>query len=109
MVVMTLEELRDKAFFQNTIDVWIMLCHEKNQNSYDVERYIKFIEYLNQSGIKMQKFPLCIKESGGMFDRGMDKAKFLDSLSKIYSEEASAYTVKLTPSNIEIFRKFFLK
>lgn len=109
MVVMTLEELRDKAFFQNTIDVWIMLCHEKNQNSYDVKRYIKFIEYLNQSGIKMQKFPLCIKESGGMFDRGMDKAKFLDSLSKIYSEEASAYTVKLTPSNIEIFRKFLLK
>ena len=108
MVNMTLEELREKAFFQNTIDVWIMLCHESNQASYDVKRYIKFIDYLNKSGIKMEKFPLCIKESGGMFERGMDKAKFLDSLSKIYSENASAYTVKLTPSNIKIFRKFFL-
>ena len=105
--IMTLEELRDKAFYQNTIDVWIMLCNEKGVNSYDTDRYTKFISYLNSKGLKMQKFPLCIKESGGTFDRGMDKARFLDALSKVYSEDASAYTIKLSPDNISTLRKFF--
>jgi hypothetical protein len=104
---MTLEELRDKAFYQNTIDVWIMLCNEKGVNSYDTDKYTKFISYLNSKGLKMQKFPLCIKESGGTFDRGMDKARFLDALSKVYSEDASAYTLKLSPDNISTLRKFF--
>ena len=106
---MTLEQLRDKAFFQNTIDVWIMLCHEKDQDSYDTAKYIEFINYLNDSGIKMQKFPLCIKETGGMYERGIDKAKFLDALSKIYSEDAAAYTIKLSSNNITTLRKFFEK
>jgi hypothetical protein len=55
----------------------------------------------------MQKFPLCIKESGGTFDRGIEKAKFLDTLSKIYSEDASAYTIRLSSDNISTIRKFF--
>ena len=104
---MTLEELRDKAFFQNTIDIWIMVCNENGINSYDPDKYLKFIDYLNSSGLKMQKFPLCIKESGGTFDRGIQKAKFLDSLSKISSEDASAYTVRLSSNNIATIRKFF--
>jgi hypothetical protein len=104
---MTLEELRDKAFFQNTIDIWIMLCNEKGVNSYDPAKYTKFISYLNNKGLKMQKFPLCIKESGGTFDRGIEKAKFLDTLSKISSENASAYTIRLSSDNISTIRKFF--
>ena len=104
---MTLEELRDKAFFQNTIDIWIMLCNEKGVNSYDPDKYAKFINYLNNKGLKMQKFPLCIKESGGTFDRGIEKAKFLDTLSKISSENASAYTIRLSSDNISTIRKFF--
>jgi hypothetical protein len=55
----------------------------------------------------MQKFPLCITESGGTFDRGIDKARFLDALSKVYSENASAYTIKLSLDNISTLRKFF--
>lgn len=34
---MSLEELRSKAFFQNTIDVWIMCCQEKTWDWYDVD------------------------------------------------------------------------
>ena len=104
---MTLEELRDKAFFQNTIDIWIMLCNEKGVNSYDPAKYTRFISYLNNKGLKMQKFPLCIKESGGTFDRGIEKAKFLDALSKISSENSSAYTIRLSSDNISTIRKFF--
>jgi hypothetical protein len=103
---MTLEELRQKAFFQNTVDVWIMYCAEHNWEWYNVDAYRRFITHLNTRGIKMQKFPLCIKESGGMYERGKDKAQFLDQLSKIPSEDASAYTLKLTGDVIATIRSF---
>jgi hypothetical protein len=54
----------------------------------------------------MQKFPLCIKESGGIYERGKDKAQFLDQLSKVTSDEAAAYTVKLTGDTIAAVRSF---
>jgi hypothetical protein len=103
---MTLEKLRQKAFFQNTIDVWIMYCEERNWDWYNLENYQHFISHLTSRGIKMQKFPLCIKESGGLFERGRDKTKFLDELSKISSEDASAYTLKLNDQTISIVRDF---
>ncbi|AFU59019.1 MAG: hypothetical protein QXX64_01030 [Nitrososphaera sp.] len=103
---MTLEELRQKAFFQNTIDVWIMYCAERNRNWYDIDAYRRFISHLNAKGVKMQKFPLCIKESGGMYERGKDKAQFLDQLSKIPSDDAAAYTLKLSGDVIAAIRSF---
>jgi len=103
---MTLEELRSKAFFQNSIDVWIMFCAEKGWDWYDVDMYRKFISYLLSKGIRTQKFPLCIKESGGMYERGKDKAKFLDELSKISGDDAAAYTIKLSSDVLSHIRSF---
>ena len=103
---MTLEELRQKAFFQNTIDVWIVYSEEQGWDWYNVENYRQFIGHLIANGIKMQKFPLCVKESGGTFERGKEKAQFLDELSKLSSDDASAYTVKLTGSTLSIIRSF---
>ena len=103
---MSLEQLRTKAFFQNTIDVWIMLCEEKKWDYYDVDAYRGFIRYLTAKGTKKQKFPLCIKESGGMYERGRDKTKFLEELSHISSEDASAYTIKLSTETLSWLRSF---
>lgn len=105
---MSLEELRDKAFFQNSIDVWIMLCEEKNWDYADIKNYLKFIDYLFAKDIKIQRFPLCIKESGGLYERGKNKTAFLEDLSKVQSDNASAFTIKLTPSNISSIRNFSL-
>ena len=106
---MMLEKLRDKAFFQNTIDVWIAYCEEMEIDWYNVEGYQNFINYLISSGLKMQKFPLCIKESGGMYERGKDKAKFLEELSHFSDNDSSAYTLKLSGDAIEKIRSFELK
>jgi hypothetical protein len=103
---LTLEELRSKAFFQNSVDVWIMYCEEKNREWYDVQSYRAFISHLLSNGVKMEKFPLCIKESGGMYERGRDKAKFLEELSKYSTEDSAAYTLKLSPSNLAAIRSF---
>src|SRR3712207_8912617 len=86
---MTLEELRQKAFFQNTIDVWIAYSEERGWDWYNIDAYRLFIEHLLSKGIKMQKFPLCIKESGGTYERGKDKTQFLDQLSKISTDRKS--------------------
>jgi hypothetical protein len=103
---MSLEQLRDKAFFQNTIDVWIAYCEEKKLEWYDPEAYRRFIRHLNSKGLKMAKFPLCIKESGGMYERGKDKAVFLEQLSKLSSDDAAAYTVKLSGEVLSVIRSF---
>ncbi len=103
---MALEQLRNKAFFQNTIDVWIAYCEEKKTDWYNIDAYRKFVRHLTANGIKMQKFPLCIKESGGMYERGKDKAQFLEELSKVSSDDAAAYTVKLSESVLSAIRSF---
>ncbi len=105
---MSLEDLREKAFFQNSIDVWIMLCEEKKWDYSETRNYLKFIDYLYSNNIKIQRFPLCIKESGGMYERGKDKTAFLDNLSKVQSDNASAFTIKLTQSTISTIRDFHL-
>ena len=104
--MLSLESLRDKAFFQNSIDVWIMLCEEKRWDYSEIKYYLKFIDHLFSNEIKIQRFPLCIKESGGMFERGKDKTAFLENLSKVQSDNASAFTIKLTESNISKIRSF---
>ncbi|MGI0038141.1 MAG: hypothetical protein ACRD99_07265 [Nitrososphaera sp.] len=103
---MALDQLRQKAFFQNTIDVWISYCEERGWDWYSVENYQRFISHLNSSGIKMQKFPLCIKESGGMYERGKDKTKFLEELSKLSDDNAAAYTIKLSGETMNAIRAF---
>jgi hypothetical protein len=105
---MTLEELRKKAIYQNTIDAWIVVCEEKNIDWYEAENYKKFIAFLLNNNLKMQKFPLCIKESGGMLERGRDKTKFAEILSETDEPNAAAYTIKLNDSTVELLRKFSL-
>lgn len=103
---MTLEDLRKKALFQNTIDTWIMLCEEKNLEWYAAENYKEFMAYLFQKGLKLQKFPLCIKESGGTYQRGKDKTQFAEELSQSIDPNAAAYTIRLNDETIKIIRQF---
>lgn len=103
---MTLEELRTKAIFQNTVDVWIMRSQEQDAEWFNVDAYRRFISHLLNNGVKMTKFPLCVKESGGMYERGRDKTQFLDALSKFTSEDALVYTLKLDDRTLQVIRSF---
>jgi hypothetical protein len=103
---MTLEELRKKALFQNTIDTWIMACNENNTDWFSTQNYKKFVEHLTKSGLKMQKFPLCIKESGGMYERGKDKTQFAEMLAQETDPNAAAYTIRLNDEVIKLIRAF---
>ena len=41
-----------------------------------------------------------------MYERGRDKTKFLEELSHISSEDASAYTIKLSTETLSWLRSF---
>lgn len=103
---MSLEKLREQAIYQNSIDTWIAVCEEKQLDWYETESYKKFVGYLFKNGISMKKFPLCVKESGGMYERGKDKTKFAEMLSQLNDPNAAAYTIKLNDQTLKIIRDF---
>lgn len=105
---MSLDKLREQAIYQNSVDTWIAVCAEKKIEWYETEHYKKFIEYLFKNGISMKKFPLCVKESGGMYERGRDKTKFAEMLSELNDPNAAAYTIKLNDQTLKIIRDFQL-
>ncbi len=100
---MSLEELKSKALFQNTIDVWIILCKEKKMEWYDIDAYIRFVKYLKDNNVKITVFPLCVKESTKI-ERGRDKSEFLDELSRVGT--SMVYSVRLDEKNLSIIRAF---
>lgn len=103
---MELDELKKKALYQNTIDAWIAVCEEKKTDWYETKNYKKFIAYLTKSGLRMQKFPLCVKESGGTYERGRDKTKFAERLSESDDPNGAAYTIRLNDEAMKIIRQF---
>ena len=83
-----------------------MYCAERSWDWYNIDTYRRFISHLNSKGVKMQKFPLCIKETGGMYQRGKDKTQFAESLAQETDPNAAAYTIKLNDEIIKIIRQF---
>lgn len=105
---MTLEDLRKKVLYQNTLDVWIGICEEKNINWKDTENYKKFIEFLQQQNISMKQFPLCVSESDSSIDINKEKANFAETLAEVKDPKYATYTIKLNDSAIGLIRKFNL-
>ncbi|MEO9366070.1 MULTISPECIES: hypothetical protein [Candidatus Nitrosocaldus] len=100
-----LEELRRKAIFQNTVDVWIALCTEKGKEWKDVEGYRAFINHLIKNNVRMNRFPLCVKDTGG-YERSRDKVALLEALSTMNTQDTMVYVVKLDDSTLKIISKF---
>ena len=60
---MTLEELRKKVLYQNSIEIWIGASKEKNMDWFDTENYKKFIAFLLKNNLNMKQMPICFDES----------------------------------------------
>jgi len=105
---MTLEELRKKVIYQNSVDVWITFCAEKNIVWDDQENYKKFIKYLHDENLYLKKFPFCVSDSESINEQDRVKAKFAESLSESEDPNAAAFTLKLNNSTLETIRNFRL-
>jgi len=103
---LALDNIRKKVAYQNTVDIWNAMCQEQNTDWNSTEIYRKFIAYLLKTSLTMKKFPLCIKESGGNFERGHDKTEFGEKLSESNDENSAVYTIKLNDVAMNIIREF---
>ncbi len=104
---MTLEDLRKKALFQNSMDTWIASCEENNAEWFQAENYKKFIEYLSKNNLNMKKFPLCVSESDGVDEKAKARVKFAEILGESADPFSDVYTLKLNDTTIELIRKFY--
>ena len=103
---LALDNIRKKVVYQNTVDIWIAMCQEQDTDWNSTKIYRKFIAYLLKTSLTMKKFPLCIKESGGNYERGQDKTEFAEKLSESNDENSAVYTIKLNDVAMNIIREF---
>ncbi len=103
---MTLEELRKKVIYQNSIEIWIGASKEKNIDWYDTENYKKFIAFLLQNNLNMKQMSICFDESDLASDGGHSKKVFANKLAAFKDENSACYSIKLNDEAIKLIRKF---
>ncbi|HUT07168.1 MAG TPA: hypothetical protein VMW74_10855 [Nitrosopumilaceae archaeon] len=104
---MTLDDLRKKVIYQNTFDIWIAACEEKNIKWNEAENYKQFIDYLQNQNLNMKKFPLCVSDQN--LESAQAKSKFAEILSESKDPNCATFTVRMNDSTIDLIRKFDLK
>ena len=83
-----LEELRHALLFNNTLDVWVALSTERNNEWRNLEQYNRFLEHLSQTGVKLDTSVVCPPIKG-------------------FSERPpKAFNIRLDDSTIQKIRQF---
>lgn len=101
---MSLEEIRKKVIFHNSVDVWIAACKEKNIPWTNTDNYKKFIAHLLKNNLNLKAFNLCAYEAGATED---EKTKFTEILAETKDDPNSlTYTIKLNDSALDIIRGY---
>ena len=101
---MSLDEIRKKVIFHNSIDVWIAACSEKSTVWTNPEDYKKFISYLLKNNLNLKSFNLCSHEAGATEE---EKTKFAEALAETKDDPNSlTYTIKLSDPALEIIRNY---
>ena len=105
---MALEELRKRVLYQNSIEIWIGICKEKNIDWVDADNYQKFIAFLLKNNQNMKQMSICFDESDKASEGGHSKKVFANNLAAINNENSACYSIKLNDGAIELVRKFNL-
>jgi len=101
---MSLDEIRKKVIFHNSVDVWIAACGENNVNWTNPEDYKQFIAHLLKNNLNLKAFNLCAHEAGATED---EKTKLAETLSETKDDPNSlVYTIKLSDSALNIIRDY---
>jgi hypothetical protein len=101
---MSLDEIRKKVIYHNSIDVWIAACGEKNIVWTNPEDYKKFISHLLNNNLNLKSFNLCSHEAGATEE---EKTKFAESLAETKDDPNSlTYTIKLSDPALELIRNY---
>ncbi|WP_420545099.1 hypothetical protein [Nitrosopumilus sp.] len=102
---MSLDDIRKKVIFHNSVDVWIAACGEKNIPWTNTEDYKKFISHLLENNLNLKAFNLCAHDAGATEE---EKTKFAETLAETKDDPNSlVYTIKLSDSALGIIRSYF--
>ena len=103
--LLTLEALRQKVLFHNSIDVWIELCTETGTEWRDTAQYGRFIRYLRDAGLNLQSFNLCAHEAG---ETHAEKKEFAERLANLKGSDPdyATYTLRLSSKAVQAMREF---
>ena len=102
---MSLDDIRKKVIFHNSVDVWIAACGEKNIPWTNTEDYKKFISHLLKNNLNLKAFNLCAHDAGATEE---EKTKFAETLAETKDDPNSLiYTIKLTDGALGIVRGYF--
>ncbi len=101
---MSLDEIRKKVIFHNSVDVWIAACYEKNTKWTNTLDYKRFISYLLEKNLNLKAFNLCAHEAGATEE---EKTKFTDVLAETKDDPNSlTYTIKLNDAALSVIRSY---
>ena len=103
---MILEELRKKALYQNSIEIWIGISEEKKIDWVNTDNYQKFIAFLLKNELSLKQMTICFDESDNARYGGHSKKVFANNLAAINDVNSHCYSIKLKDSAIELIRKF---
>ena len=101
---MSLDEIRKKVIFHNSVDVWIAACGEHNAAWTNPEHYKQFIAHLLKNNLNLKAFNLCAHEAGAT---EAEKTKLAETLAETKDDPNSlVYTIKLSDSALSIIRNY---
>ena len=101
---MSLDDLRKRVAFHNSVDVWIAACREKDADWTNPENYKKFIAYLLKNNLNLKAFNLCAHEAGATDEA---KTQFAETLAQTKDDPNSRnYTIRLSNSAMELIRRY---
>ena len=106
--LLILEELRKKALYQNSIEIWIGISEEKKIDWVNTDNYQKFIAFLLKNELSMKQMTICFDESDNASYGGHSKKAFANNLTAINDVNSHCYSIKLKDSAIELIRTFVL-
>lgn len=100
---MSLQALREKVLFHNSIDVWIALCEDAGSGWNDAEKYRAFVSRLRAAGMALRPFSLCAHEAGAV---EKEKTEFAEKLASLKGSDPdyATYTVRLTDESMAKLR-----
>ena len=101
---MSLDQIRKKVIFHNSVDVWIAACGEKDIAWTNPEDYKKFIAYLLKNNLNLKAFNLCAHEAGATEE---EKTKFTEILAETKDDPNSlTFTIKLSDNTLDLIRSY---
>lgn len=100
---MSLEALRAKVAFHNSIDVWIALREDSGKGWNDTDGYRAFVSRLRAAGMALRPFSICAHEAGAV---EKEKTEFAEKLAALKGADpdCATYTIRLNGETVAALR-----